>query len=66
MKINIVKISIITNKDSADKLYLQTDLPLRTWPYKGNASLSMEVTIGTGVQYTNEHFPGVPVEVIEG
>jgi len=65
MKIEIVRISLLVNMYSGDKLVLYTDLPEGGWPYKGKASLDMTVAKGKGVEYCAEHFPGVPVKVID-
>ncbi len=60
MNIKIVSISIIQGF-GPDFIHLSTELPNGCWPFKGEASLKMEVACGDAERYCAEHFPAVPV-----
>ena len=62
----IVKITILVDKGSSDCIMLHTDLP-STMPVlcSDNASFSTNVACGGGIDYAEEHFPGVPVHVMD-
>lgn len=63
MQIEVMNITIV--KSGPDKLFLCTTLPNGTWPYKGCASLCLDVAADTGKDYCAKNFPGIPVEVID-
>jgi hypothetical protein len=61
---NIIK-AIIINGHGCDKVLLMTDLPEPCWPFKGNASLELNVARDNGKSYVEQHFPEIEIEVIE-
>jgi hypothetical protein len=64
MNINVTKITVVVTSGT-DKIFLHTDLPSATWPYKEESqSLSIDAAHNTGAKYCSEHFPEIPVEVI--
>lgn len=60
----ITSITIIKSQET-DTLFLETDLPCGTWPYKGFQSLKTEVAHGSGEQYVRDNFPGVPLKIVD-
>lgn len=60
----IKSITILTGRGS-DEIGLETDLPNEVSPCQGNACLTVHVSRGTGKDYCEQNFPGIPVKVIE-
>jgi hypothetical protein len=61
----IKKITIITNPDGPDRVYLETDLPNGRRLYNADQAFSGDVAAGTGEEYVKKHFPGIPFTVVE-
>ena len=61
---NVKTITIVKSPTGADKVYLETDLPESSFPWKGNLSVRFEVSKGSGEKYVGTHFPDVPVKVV--
>lgn len=59
----ITKIVILFGQ-GADQLLFHTDLPDGSWPYVGQQVLTTTVSKGHGAKYANEHFYGIPVEMV--
>ena len=60
----ILSITIIRDKEN-EFLYLNTDLPQPLWPFeKSGAQFRMSMALGFGKKYVEEHFPNVPVKII--
>jgi len=62
---NIKRISIVLRKYSTDKVYLHTDLPGSTFPFYENLILQFDCAANRAKDYVAEHFPNIPVEVIQ-
>jgi hypothetical protein len=58
--LEVTRITIVPS--GTDKLILHVGLPEGCYPFKGDASVTMEVAQGNGWSYCQKHFPGVPVE----
>ena len=65
ISINVTSITVVRLKDSTDSMYLKTDLPGGTWPFKDTVSVFMQVAQGMAEKYVEENFPGVPLEIID-
>lgn len=50
---------------SADRVVLNTSLPEAMYPFTDKLTLEFSAARGTGVEYCEKHFPGVPVELKE-
>lgn len=61
--INVLEITMILGRGT-DKIFLHTDLPSATYPFKGSESLRLDITQGDGEKYCAKNFPGVPVREI--
>jgi len=57
------KITIILS-DTADAVIFQYPITEGTWPYKQKATATMHVAYDGGEAYVKEHFPDVPLEVV--
>lgn len=66
MKIEIVKISIVIMNEGVAHVTLYTTLPESCWPYEGDLGLQFKVPRNQALEYVEKHFPGVPVDVIDG
>lgn len=62
----ILKATILITRHGADTVSLQTDLPegCFTTDDKEKMCLSFKVAHGGGEYYVKEHFPDIPVEVL--
>jgi hypothetical protein len=60
---NITKITIILS-DTADSVIFEYPIKEGMWPYTQPATATMPVTKNGGEAYVKEHFPDVPVEVV--
>lgn len=63
-EMNIINITIVKDQGS-DDVFLETDLPSATWPYTGTLSLKASAARGSSETYIKEHFPDVPVKIVE-
>jgi hypothetical protein len=65
----IERITLMFNSKGPDLAWLHTDLPCpfvpAFLPKQPNADLKLEMSAETGERYIEEHFPGVPVEIID-
>lgn len=62
--LKIIKIMILSGV-GPDQLLMECDLPEGTWPYKGNASVKMDVASGGGETYVKTHFKDVSYTVVK-
>lgn len=62
----IIRIVVIRLRDAADKVTILTDLPSAVWPYAASNYLNFDAAKDTAEAYCATHFPGVPIEIIEG
>ena len=62
MHIEVTGVTLVTITKDTDTLYLETNLPEGTWPFKRAAKVMIPVAKGTGVQYVKDNFPDVPFE----
>ena len=44
---------------------IHTNLPEAGWPYKAELVLETRAAYHTGPDYVSQHFPDIPVEVIQ-
>jgi len=58
--LEVKRITIV--RSGTDKVILHVGLPEGCYPFKGDASVTMDVAQGNGVAYCLDHFPGVPIE----
>ena len=58
--LEVKRITIV--RSGTDKVILHVGLPEGCYPFKGDASVTMDVAQGNGVSYCLDHFPGVPIE----
>ena len=61
---NIIKAQIVRD-GGPDNVSLTTDLPEATWPFEDKLCLNFVVRAGDAEKYLGEHFPDVPIEVID-
>lgn len=54
-QLTVTEITIIQGH-GADEIFLTTTLPCGTWPFKGNATVRMEVAASQGEMYVKHHF----------
>lgn len=59
----ILSITLIRTSGT-DVIYLHTDLPNPIWPFTDRAGLQAEAAASHGEKWVLEHFPGVPLEII--
>lgn len=65
MKVKITKCLVMRHTHGSEAIYLSTDLPNPHSSNTGKTLLAIpHVNWGSGHKYCNEHFPGVPVEVV--
>lgn len=62
--LKVKEISLLSGNYGPDIILLHTNLPCGIWPFKGEATLRLEVAKGYGEDYCKEHFPKVPIEII--
>lgn len=59
----VTGIRLLSDPHKADKIFLTTDLPCGTWPYKGFQTIDMEVARNEGIAYCHKHFPGIEIKI---
>lgn len=60
--IDVGKITVLSGFGT-DKIIIETDLPNGIYPYTGNATVTLEVARGTGIDYVRKQFECEPNEV---
>lgn len=63
--IKVNKIILLIQEYQADHITLWTNLPGAEYPFDEKLSLEFRAGQATGEDYINQHFPGVPVEIID-
>ncbi len=63
--IEIVAITLLKSKYGCDTLILHTTLPEAIWPYKNAACFRQDAARNNGERYCKEHYPDVPLKIIE-
>jgi hypothetical protein len=64
--LKITDITVITVEPGMARVCFHTDLPEPAWPYKGRFTAMGFFPRDIAVDWVAEHFPGVPVKLIEG
>lgn len=62
---NITKITVLIDTHGPDHVYLHTDIPEEIWPFTGMQTFKAEVVAGRGEKFASEHFPDIPVTVVD-
>ena len=60
----ILNIKILTDRHGADSVFLYTDLPEATFPYKGKQMIEFKCAKGSAFEYCSKYFPNIPATVI--
>lgn len=60
-----IKSATIIRGTGPDYISLETTLPQSMWPYKGEASVRLEVAAGGAEEYIAEHLPGLNYTVVD-
>lgn len=58
----LISITIVQMRNSADRVYIETDLPEATYPYTGHLDIEFTVARGKGAEYCVKHFSDIPIK----
>lgn len=61
----ITKAVVVLSREHADYISLHTTLPDPVFPFANEMCVSFTAAKGRGKAFIEEHFPGLPVEVID-